>query len=132
MLYPVVIHKDEGSAYGVTIPDLAGCFSAGETFEEALANTHEAIDLFLSDVIQDGEALPLASSASKYLDNPDYAGGVWAVVDIDMSMYSGKTERINVTLPKYLIQQIDQRVSKMNLKSRSSYLAEAAMQSLKS
>lgn len=131
MLYPVVVHKDEGSAFGVTVPDLAGCFSAGETFEEALANTHEAIDLYLSDVVQDGEPIPLASSVAAHIGNADYAGGVWAVVDIDVSMYSGKTERINVTLPKFLIQQIDQRVSKMGLKSRSNYLAEAALWALK-
>jgi predicted RNase H-like HicB family nuclease len=131
MLYPVVVHKDEGSAYGVTVPDLAGCFSAGETFEEALANTHEAIDLYLSDVVSDGEAVPLSSGVSAHVDNADYTGGVWAVVDIDVSMYSGKTERINITLPKFLIQEIDQRVSKMGLKSRSNYLAEAALWALK-
>ena len=29
MRYPIVIHKDEGSSYGVTVPDLPGCFSGG-------------------------------------------------------------------------------------------------------
>ncbi|MCP4151812.1 MAG: hypothetical protein GY757_28975, partial [bacterium] len=27
MNYPVVIHKDKESDYGVTVPDLPGCFS---------------------------------------------------------------------------------------------------------
>ncbi len=36
MNYPVVIHKDKNSDYGVTVPDLPGCFSAGTTMEEAL------------------------------------------------------------------------------------------------
>ena len=36
MRYPVVIHKDPESDYGVTVPDLPGCFSAGETLDEAL------------------------------------------------------------------------------------------------
>ena len=34
MRYPVVIHKDPGSDYGVTVPDLPGCFSAGATLGE--------------------------------------------------------------------------------------------------
>ena len=33
-LYPVVIHKDKKSAFGVTVPDLPGCFSAGATLDE--------------------------------------------------------------------------------------------------
>ena len=36
MRFPIVIHKDAGSAYGVTVPDLPGCFSAGDTLEEAI------------------------------------------------------------------------------------------------
>ena len=35
MRYPIVIHKDPESCYGVTVPDLPGCFSAGNTVEEA-------------------------------------------------------------------------------------------------
>jgi hypothetical protein len=31
MNYPVVLHKDPDSGYGVTVPDLPGCFSAGKT-----------------------------------------------------------------------------------------------------
>ncbi len=130
MLYPVVVHKDEDSAYGVTVPDLPGCFSAGETFDDAIANTHEAIDLYLSDMAEDGEDVPLATSVQNHVHNPDFESGVWAVVDIDISAYSGKSERINVTLPKFLIKKIDKRVSQRGLKSRSNYLAEAAIAAL--
>ncbi|MFC1574414.1 type II toxin-antitoxin system HicB family antitoxin, partial [Candidatus Latescibacterota bacterium] len=30
MNYPIVIHKDKNSSYGVIVPDLPGCFSSGE------------------------------------------------------------------------------------------------------
>jgi predicted RNase H-like HicB family nuclease len=43
MFYPAAIHKDPESAYGVTIPDLPGCFSTGDTIEEAIINGLEAI-----------------------------------------------------------------------------------------
>lgn len=36
MRYPIVIHKAPSSDYGLTIPDLPGCFSAGSTIEEAI------------------------------------------------------------------------------------------------
>ena len=35
MRFPAVIHKDEETGYGVTVPDLPGCFSAGDTDEAA-------------------------------------------------------------------------------------------------
>ena len=44
MRYPVVIHKDPDSDYGVTVPDLPGCFSAGTTLDEVLVNAREAIE----------------------------------------------------------------------------------------
>ena len=37
MLYPVAVERgDDDHAYGVTVPDIQGCFSAGDTFEEAM------------------------------------------------------------------------------------------------
>jgi predicted RNase H-like HicB family nuclease len=48
MRYPIAIEiGDKRHAYGVAVPDLAGCFSAGDTLEEALGNSQEAILLHL-------------------------------------------------------------------------------------
>lgn len=43
MNFPIVIHKDKNSDYGVSVPDLPGCYSAGVSFEEALEMSKEAI-----------------------------------------------------------------------------------------
>ena len=42
----VVIEKDEHGYYAFS-PELEGCQSQGETFEEAMANIREAIELYL-------------------------------------------------------------------------------------
>jgi predicted RNase H-like HicB family nuclease len=40
MRYPIAIETgDAEHAYGVVVPDLPGCFSAGDTLDEALANS---------------------------------------------------------------------------------------------
>ena len=36
--YIALVHKDEGTSYGVSFPDVPGCISAGDTLEEAVAN----------------------------------------------------------------------------------------------
>lgn len=128
VLYPIAVEKgSDTEAYGVTVPDIKGCFSAGDTFEEALNNVKEAIADHLEILAEDGKDIPLASEASKYLNNEDFIGFIWAVVDVDVSRYLGKAEKVNVTLPSRLIRMIDDQVGKdKQYKSRSAFLAAGA------
>jgi predicted RNase H-like HicB family nuclease len=45
-------------AYGLTVPDLPGCTSAGNTLEEVLSNAIEAVRLWTEDAIADGDPIP--------------------------------------------------------------------------
>ena len=131
MKFPVVIHKNADSDYGVTVPDVPGCFSAGTTFSEALENVHEALALHLEGMVADGDALPQAKEVDVHLENPDYAGGVWAVVDFDLTPYLGKSVRFNASLPENLLLRIDEKVNKDHrYASRSGFLATAALREL--
>jgi predicted RNase H-like HicB family nuclease len=127
MKYPIVLHTDNGVSYGVTVPDVPGCFSAGDTFDEALEMAEEAIFSHLELLLEDGEDIPTACSISVHKNNPDYADGVWAVVNVDITPLLGKSEKINVTLPHLLIIKIDKMVAaNPKYKSRSGFLAEAS------
>ena len=55
MKFIVVLHTDDGERYGVTVPDLPGCFSGGDTLELALRNVEEAIDMHVETLIDDGQ-----------------------------------------------------------------------------
>ena len=125
MKYAVIVHHDKDSAFGVSVPDLPGCFSAGESFDEALENVIEAIEFHLQGLAEEGMDIPRPEPIGAHLDNPDYAGGTWGFVDIDLTPYLGKTEKINVTLPSAVIRKIDARY-----KNRSRFLAEAALKAL--
>ena len=57
--YTVVLEPDvETGQYGVLVPALPGCFSQGDSVEEALANIREAISLHLGSMRRDGEPFP--------------------------------------------------------------------------
>ena len=59
MDFTVFLEPDEeDGGYVVTCPSLQGCYSQGETVEEALANIREAIELCLEDMEAHGESLP--------------------------------------------------------------------------
>ncbi|ENW92747.1 type II toxin-antitoxin system HicB family antitoxin [Acinetobacter dispersus] len=128
MLYPIAIEMgSDTEAFGVTVPDIPGCYSAGDTLEEALDNVKEAIAGHLEILAEDGEDIPVASPLSKYIDLPEYDGMVWAVTEVDVSRYLGSPEKINVTLPSRLIRKIDDSVGKdKQYKTRSAFLAAGA------
>ncbi len=80
MRFPVVLHSDDGVRYGVTVPDLPGCFSAGDTFDEALESVQEAIDLHLEGLTEDGGDVPVPRPIAEHRANQDFGNGVWAAV----------------------------------------------------
>ena len=58
MRYPIVIHKDEGSSYGVAAPGLPGCFSGGNTLDDAVNMTREDIVGNIETLLMDGQLIP--------------------------------------------------------------------------
>ena len=127
MRYPVVIHKDEHSDFGVTIPDISGCYSAGNTYDDALTNAIEAIECHLEGLLMDNEPIPVCSTIDHWINEDEFQGGVWAFVDIDLSQISGKAKRINITMPERVLSLIDLYAKNHSIKNRSSFLADAAL-----
>ena len=58
MEYSVVVHEAEEGGYWVEVPALPGCYSQGETVEEALRNVREAIGLYLDTLREEGHDIP--------------------------------------------------------------------------
>ena len=124
MKYPVVIHKDENSDYGVTFPDLPGCFSAGDTIEEALVNAQEAAECHIEGILLDSEPFPVATTIEKHKDNPDFKDSLWALVEVDLSRLSLKSKRVNITMPERLLNSLDY-FAKKHGETRSGLLTQA-------
>jgi len=129
MRFSVVLHTNDGVRFGVTVPDLPGCFSSGDTFDDALASVVEAIDLHLEGVIEGGGEVPTPRAISEHIGNSDYADGVWASVDVDVSRFDGRAEKINITLPRRLLAKIDSYVREHG-ETRSGFLAKAARRAM--
>lgn len=129
MNFFVVIHKDPDSVYGVTVPDLPGCFSAGDTLEEALENTKEAIECHIEGLLMDEELIPIPQVIEKHYQNPDLKDGIWKSVRVDVSNILGNSKPIEVTLPEKILTQLDNYAKKQG-ESRSSLLVQATIEYL--
>jgi predicted RNase H-like HicB family nuclease len=56
-LFPVLLEQDE-DGYFASCPKLQGCYTQGDTYEEALKNIQDAILLHLEDRIANNEEVP--------------------------------------------------------------------------
>lgn len=60
LIFYAVVHKDLTSCFGTHFSSLPGCFSAGDTLEDALAQAGEALEEYLSWLLEDDDpVLPL-------------------------------------------------------------------------
>ncbi len=121
MLFPVILHTDDGISHGVTVPDVPGCFTAGDTLQEALNNIQEAIRCHLEGDEQSPEPGTLEEAQSL----PEAEGGLVTMVDIDLSFITPKYRRVNITVPEPDLEAID-RAARARGQSRSRFLVDAA------
>ena len=56
--FDVVLEAAEEGGFVVSVPDLPGCWTQGETREEALTNAKEAVRAYLDSLAELGRPLP--------------------------------------------------------------------------
>jgi len=61
--FSVVIEKDKDGYFAFT-PELQGCYSQGDTYEEVIENIKDAIVLHVEDRLDSGEEVPQSESIS--------------------------------------------------------------------
>lgn len=125
--YPIAIEMgNETTAFGVIVPDLVGCFSAGDTLDEAIDNAKEAITLHIDGLLDDNETIPAPSSVSRYSLLAEYTGFIWAIVEIDPAILDDKAERVNITLPRRVLARLDAKAKEAG-ETRSGYIARLSI-----
>ncbi len=127
MRYPIAIEPgDDTGAWGVVAPDLPGCFSAGDTLDEAIANASEAITLWIETALDGGGDIPAPGSVAAYRGNPEFAGWIWALAEVDPALLEDQTERVNITLPRRVLARLDAKARAAG-ETRSGFIAHLAL-----
>jgi predicted RNase H-like HicB family nuclease len=70
--YIALVHKDKDTSYGVSFPDVPGCISAGDTFEEAIDNASQALAGHLAVMEADGDSVPDARSLEELKQDAEF------------------------------------------------------------
>jgi predicted RNase H-like HicB family nuclease len=130
--YVAVVEKDADSAFGVWFPDVEGCFSAGDTLDEAVASAAQALRQHVEVLQSAGRSVPPARSIDALLDDGEVKAAVTAgaiLFAVPLLADAGRTVRINVTIDRGLVTQIDEAAAMRGL-TRSAFLAQAAREKI--
>ena len=122
---------DKHTAFGVVIPDLPGCFSAGDSAEEAFDNAREAIMAYCETLAEDGKDLPEPRAMSEWQTQKDFKGWTWGIVEAAVERLFGPAEKINITVPAVTLRRIDAYVASHHVDSRSAFLVRAAEETMR-
>ena len=128
--YIAVVHKDPKSDFGVSFPDFPGCITAGSSIDEAKDMAHDALDLHIKGMLEDGENIPTPSNLEDIMADPDYSDAV-AILVVTVSEEKPRSVRVNITVPEDMLRKID-AVAKKRGMSRSSFLVHAAQNAITS
>lgn len=132
MRYPIAIEagtraaRKKATAFGVVVPDLPGCFSAGDTLDDAIVNTEEAVAAWIDAMLDHGAKIPQPSALAQLQAMPEYAGWIWAVVSIDPALLDDRVERVNITLPRRVLKRLDAAAKAVG-ETRSGYIAQLTL-----
>nr|WP_025320606.1 type II toxin-antitoxin system HicB family antitoxin [Granulibacter bethesdensis] len=129
MRYHIVIEcGSDTDAFGVVVPDLPGCFSAGDTFDEAVTNAAEAIAMWVEDALDQGQEIPHPSSLDDLRKRADWAGPewIWGFASVDPALFDDTTERVKITLSRRILARLDSRAREAG-ETRSGFIAKMAL-----
>jgi len=125
--YPIAIESGtDATAYGVVVPDLPGCFSAGDTLDEAVRGAEEAASAWIDAALDAGLPIPPASSLDAIRRTPEWNGWAFGVISLDPALLDDHVERVNITLPRRVLRRLDEAARAAG-DSRSGYIAQLAL-----
>jgi predicted RNase H-like HicB family nuclease len=125
--YIALIHKDAGSDYGVSFPDLPGCVTAGVDLDDARRMAEEALALHLAGMAEDDEPIPEPSSLEAVMADRENRDAVAILVKAPPA--TTKAVRVNMTMPENELDEID-KFSAEHGYTRSGFLLHAAKKAI--
>ncbi|PWE27012.1 CopG family transcriptional regulator [Pararhodobacter marinus] len=125
--YTAIVHQEGDSAFGLTFPDLPGCFASADDWDDIPSAANEALDLWFEDMPSVAPA-----SLSEIRARPEVAEALRAGASLLSVPYipaDTAVQRVNITMERGLLQAIDETAKARGM-NRSSFLASAARREL--
>jgi predicted RNase H-like HicB family nuclease len=122
--YIGILHKEAGSDYGISFPDLPGAVTAAASLDEAVEMAAEALALHVEGLLAEGATVPEPSNLERL--RAEHRGDTMVVVPLKTDNLA---MRVQVTLPAPVLRRIDKHIEAEG-QTRSGFLTEAAKEVL--
>lgn len=130
--YLGVVESEPKSAFGIWFPDMPGCFPASDEFDDLPRIAAELLRQHVEALESNGRVVPDPRSLGEVLVDPKVveamARGATTMM-IPLLADPGRTVRINITMDRGLLDQIDEAANARGL-TRSAFLAQAAREKI--
>jgi predicted RNase H-like HicB family nuclease len=127
--YIAYVYKDPHSSFGVSFPDLPGCYGAGESYDEAIENAKVSLREYALALADDGDEMPKPRTHSALAADTAEAIEMKAaafVIEVPL-LTAGTKKRVNLSLDDRVLEAIDRACTLTGAKNRSAFLATIAM-----
>lgn len=125
-VYPAVFTQEDNGQYSVVFRDLEGCYTCGDSIEQAIEMAEDALALVLYGYEVEGKEIPRPSSRESIeVQQGEFVNDIRCDTLAYRKMYNNKSVRKNVTLPEWLNEEAE--ALKINF---SQVLQEALLQKL--
>jgi predicted RNase H-like HicB family nuclease len=115
-------YRDGEDGFSVVFPDLDGCYSAGDNYDDAVRMAHEALALYADENDNMPEPRTIEQIRSKWPDWSEWEKNYkFLIGKIALYPMKSETQRFNVSMPADIVARID-RVAR----NRSAFLLSAA------
>jgi predicted RNase H-like HicB family nuclease len=130
--YLGIVEKDDESAFGIWFPDMPGCFPAADAFDDLPRVAAEILRQHVEALQSNGRPVSPPRSIVEVLADKDVKkalrNGATTML-VPLLADAGRTVRVNVTVERGLLDQIDEAAEARGL-TRSAFLAQAAREKI--
>jgi predicted RNase H-like HicB family nuclease len=130
--YLGIVEKDPDSAFGMWFPDMPGCFPAADEFDDLPRVAAELLRMHVEALESNGRDLPTARPIAEVMAGKEVRRSLKAgatTMLVPLLADPGRTVRVNVTVDRGLLEQIDEAAGARGL-TRSAFLAQAAREKI--
>ena len=101
-VYVALFEPEKNGGFNVSIPDVPGCFTCGETMAESISMAEDALSMMLASIEDDGGSIPVASSIKDMKSSTGILSYVLADTDEWRRKFDNRAVKKTLSIPSWL------------------------------
>ena len=101
-VYAALFEPAEEGGYNVSVPDVPGCFTCGDTMAESISMAEGALSMMLASYEDDGQPIPPARTIKELEIKNGFTSYILADTDQWRRKYNNRAVKKTLSIPSWL------------------------------